>query len=432
MEKTITKKESSSLATLRTPSDTKIAMVKFSVEVHRLNSPLDQAIYRLYPSLLLAGAGKYSRLELVDAIKNLGGSIDISVSEGLLHITLRGTAKNFARLLDLFVLVLTKPNFAAAEIKRVKTLAKNELILQEEDSRLQAAKGLKNLLYGERDPRYELSSKNLAKEIGSVKAGDLRAFHKRVLSGFWSVSVLGNRSNVSLLKQKIESLKKRYPLEKSAESVYEPLDTAGKLRLKSIQSRSNIDFSIGAPLPITLRDDDYIPLVFALSVLGTSGFAGRLMSTVREKEGLTYGIYSFPESFVKDRHGHYRIFTFFTPQNTLKALTSTFREVRKLYERGVPTKEFETFKVIFNTKQTLLRDSVLRQFADLHSFNVNGFDVAEMEEFKERLQTVTRKEVNDVIKKYLDPKRLSISSAGPVKGLEKEIARFLSRQAKQN
>jgi len=221
-------------------------------------------------------------------------------------------------------------------------------------------------------------------------------------------------------------------LEELKEPVYEPLETTGRLQLKSIPSRSNIDFSIGASVPITLRDADYIPLVFALSVLGEPGFAGRLMDTVRIKEGLTYMIYTFTKGFGKGMSGYMTINTFFTPQKTLKALTSTFREVRKMYEKGVSTKEFETFKVIFNTKQTLLRDSVLRQFADLHSFNVNGFDVAEMEEFKERLQTVTRKEVNDVIKKYLDPKRLSISSAGPVKGLEKEIARFLSRQAKQN
>lgn len=43
------------------------------------------------------------------------------------------------------------------------------------------------------------------------------------------------------------------------------------------------------------RDDDYYTLLLLNHILGGSGFGSRLMEEIREKQGLTYGIYSSPQ-----------------------------------------------------------------------------------------------------------------------------------------
>ena len=213
-------------------------------------------------------------------------------------------------------------------------------------------------------------------------------------------------------------------------SAHKQKATTNKVLLTNIPSRSNIDFSIGVPIPITIHHPDYLPLMFGLGVLSIPGFAGRLMNTVRDKEGLTYGIYGYLESFSGTEQGYARIVTFFNPPQTIQGITSTFREIKKIYESGITAAEFDRFQTIFTTKQSLLQDSLLRQLADLHSYNVHGFTVDEIAAHKAKLANITRKEVNDAIKKYLDPTRFIISGAGPTKASEKDLRKFVSTLTK--
>jgi predicted Zn-dependent peptidase len=62
--------------------------------------------------------------------------------------------------------------------------------------------------------------------------------------------------------------------------------------------------------------------------------------------------------------------------------------------------------------------------SELHAFNVNGFTVDEIQSFKSKLTTLTRQEVNSVIKKYFNPKFFTISGAGPVNSVKSDLQTF--------
>jgi zinc protease len=199
-----------------------------------------------------------------------------------------------------------------------------------------------------------------------------------------------------------------------------------RLHLHDVPGRQNIDFSIGLPIPITIHHPDFLPLSFGIAVLAKwGGFAGRLMSTVREKEGLTYGIYGRLESFHGDEQGFFRIMTFFAPDKAVHALTSTFREISKLYTSGITQKEFNAFQTILLTQQQLLNDSLGRLLGDLHSYHCHGFTIHEMHMHKAQLQHITRTEVNRAIKTYLNPKEMYVSGAGPVAGVQKDLEQWM-------
>jgi len=197
---------------------------------------------------------------------------------------------------------------------------------------------------------------------------------------------------------------------------------------RNITSRQNIDFSIGAPVPITLHHPDFIPLGFAIAVLGKwGGFTGRLMSTVRELEGLTYGIYGRMEGFSGTEQGFWQIMTFFAPDKAVQGLTSTFREIDKFYQSGITKEELIKFKTILQTQQTLLNDSVGSLLANLHGYHCHNFTLQEISEHKARIATLTLDEVNMAIKTYLNPSTLTVSAAGPVKAVKKDIQNLISR-----
>jgi len=173
---------------------------------------------------------------------------------------------------------------------------------------------------------------------------------------------------------------------------------------------------------MTLHHPDYLPFVFGLSVLGKwGGFTGRLMSTVREKEGLTYGIYAKTESVEGTEQGHYHIMTFFAPEKSVQGLTSTLREIRKIHKNGITQAEYERFQTILKTQQTLLADSLTQSIHTFHGYLMADFSIDEMHAYQNRLLTVTKKEINTALKTYLNPDKLLISGVGPVQKVKKDI-----------
>lgn len=420
MKKEIKTLKNYSLATIEQPG-ADIAKAVISIDVHTENNPSNQAALIMFSDALLSGAGKFSRDEFLHEVNKLGASIEVTTSQGNITFTLRSTEKTFSKLLQLFEIMVTKPTFSTGELKRIKTTTKNGLHQSREDSKAAAADNLRNLFYGNNDRHYSYTIDELINAVDQIGAKELKQIHKTLLSRNWVVSVAGNKQTISKCTDVVEKVRRTAPKTTSV-STTQLRAHKPKLELENIPSRQNIDFSIGVPVPLDVRDDDYVPLNFGIAVLAKwGGFAGRLMSTVREKEGLTYGIYGKLEGQSNGEQGYFRIMTFFAPEKSKLALTSTFREIKNIYTKGITDAEFRKFKTILATQQALLNDSLSRQLSDLHAYHQAGFTVAEMEEHKAKIETVTKKQINDSIRKYLNPKTMSVSGAGPTAAVKKEL-----------
>ena len=407
-----------------TQSKSAIAKAVITIDIHTESSALNQARNILLADALLSGAGTHSRAEFLEAVNLLGASIDIDTHDGRCTITLKSTSVTFPKLLRLFETMITNPTFASAEIKRIKSICINQLHQAREDSKAIAHEKLQNIFYGHNDRKYTYSIDETVTAIEKIQKTHLTKLHKTLVHQFWYATVGGDAKTVAEFSKTMKRIKQKTTVSKNT-SVHQPLPPKPALSLENISSRQNIDLSIGLPVPITREHPDYLPLVFATAILGKwGGFTGRLMSTVREKEGLTYGIYAKLEGFVGDEQGHLRIMTFFSPQNTITGLTSTFREISLLYNKGVSDAELNKFKTILNTQQILLQDSLGRLLNDFHSYHFQGYSIKAMEEQKAALTKVELQAVNNAIQTYLDPGLFSVSAAGPVNSLKTELKKW--------
>jgi len=403
---------------------TNVFYAKLTADFHEKNSVDTAACAMVYAEALLSGAGKYNREALLDAINKLGASISISTSHSTLNVTLRSRHERADKLMRLFVLMLREPRFDAKEIARIKTRLKNQMVELEEDAKYIAHLNLKNTLFGVSDRRHEFTPEALKKAIATVKRSDLVRLHQMVMSVYWQVTVGTDDRGISLFTRTLNSLKKSLPVTILKHS-HTPMATQKKLVLKNIPSKQNIEFNIGGPLPMTIHHPDYIPFVFGINVLGKwGGFSGRLMSTVREKEGLTYGIYAKAETVTSNETGYWRIMTFFSPTDAVKGLQSTLREVKKIAESGITSDEHERFITILKTQQTLLADSYVRHIEDLHAYTSIGLSLEEIEHLKNRIITTTKAEVNAALKKYLKLNQVTVSGAGFTSKAPAELSTF--------
>jgi zinc protease len=395
-----------------------------SIDTHKDDkNALLEATGHVYVKALLAGCKGYTREEFLNAVNLLGATISVTIDNGIVTISLTSIDTHRDKLLSLVALMLQTPTFVPAEIKRIQELEENELHEEKEDAKAQSLYTFINTLYGTTDRRFMSKTDDLIIVTKRVQKKDISKFHERAMSGRWICTVTGDTSNADTVIKKLQKLRGAFKDAKGFEAVHSTKTfQQRKIELVSIPSKQNIEFSIGGSLPLTLSDADYHAFVFGLNVLGKwGGFAGRLMSTVREKEGLTYGIYARVETVSQIEHGYWRIMTFFAPDKALQGLNSTIHQIKLIHEKGITPTEFERFKTIIGTGQALLNDSVIRRVADAHAYQVKGFTLESMKEFKKKMLDVTKEEVDAALKKYLDLSTLVIAAAGPVQAHSKEL-----------
>ena len=425
MKYQIDRVDTHSLATItQAKSETVTAFI--TIDVHEKRTVADQAVQLMYPDALLSGTKKQSREAFLGAVNLLGASINISIADSSLTITLKSTSQQFGRLLKLVEDMLQSPTFPKNELERIRNTVTNELHEAKENSKQIAYEELQNTLYGENDRKYSFTIPNTIDEVKNTNLRHIKALHRSVLSQTWTCSIAGEQKQIALFASLLKRIKKTTSKPATLVGIHQQKPPVKRAVLTNIPSRHNIDFSIGAPLPITLHHPDYVPLTFAIAVLAKwGGFTGRLMSTVREKEGLTYGIYGRLEGFSGSEQGFWRIMTFFAPDKAVQGLTSTFREISQLHQQGITEDELVKFKTILNTQQVLLNDSVSNLLENLHVYHCHQFTLQEIKEHKAKISALTIEEVNSAIKTYLDPNTLTISGAGPVQAVKKDITEFI-------
>jgi zinc protease len=424
MKHTITEHPGYSLASIdRGTSHTAVAYI--SVDLHTERTAKSRSIELLYTDALISGAGKYTRAAFLDAINQLGATVSASISDSILTIFLRSKADAFPRVLTIIDTMLTTPHFDKEELKRIKLTVTNALKESKEESRAIAHEELRNTIYGVHDRRYSHSEDTLIETLKDVTSKDLAGLHAHVRSLPWTCSIAGGKKEIEFFTKTVTKLNKSLKKEVGEMGIHQQKPPQPSVVLRDIPSRQNIDFSIGGPIPITLHHPDYIPLMFGIAVLAKwGGFAGRLMSTVREIDGLTYMIYARTETFLNEEQGYWRIATFFSPKQALQGLTSTFHQIKKIHDHGITAEELTRFKQILHTANVLKNDSTSSLLHELHAYHMQKFSLEEITAHKHRIGTLTLEEVNQAIKRYLDPKTLTISGAGPIASVKKELLAF--------
>jgi len=283
---------------------------RISVDLHTSHSVQQSATEQIYTDALLSGAGTYDRAAFIDAVSMLGASVGVSIHNSRLTVTLRSIEENAPKLLKLFVIMMTSPSFTPKELKRIQTQTVLELIEHTEDAKAIAQENFENTLYGTTDRRYTHTPAQITVATKKVTTNNLKSCTQLQCKGCGQLPLAQCKSVVHV-QNAITVCKKGITLSVQTRSHVQKVP-AKMTVLQNIPSKQNIEFAIGTSVPLTLHHPDYLPLVFGLNVLGKwGGFTGRLMSTVREKEGLTYGIYAKTESVEGDEQGHYRIMTFF-------------------------------------------------------------------------------------------------------------------------
>ena len=162
---------------------------------------------------------------------------------------------------------------------------------------------------------------------------------------------------------------------------------------------------------ISRKDPRFYAATVMNQILGGDTLASRLGTEIRDRQGLTYGIYSYFQA--GQQAGPFQIAMQTAPEDTQKAITKTLQLLEQIRSQGVSVSEVLT-------AQRSLTSLYPVQLADPDNLTevilmneVLGLNPLEIRQYTDQIQAVTQAQVNQAIKELLHPSQIVIVTAGP-------------------
>ncbi len=369
------------------------------------------AIPTLVGGMLDKGTTTEDKFAIAQKLDAVGAELTFSVDSTMVVFSGKCLRKDVPLVIGLLAEQLRSPAFSEEEFAKLKKQIAGGLKRALESTSYRASQTFSEAIYPPGHPNYTPSTEAFLAALDTATIADLRAFHAKYYGPADFTVVAVGDLDIDGLKTEIAKTFAGWTggVAKTVYSKATPTD-ADRDQGVFMPDKPNVSVIIGQTTGLKYTDADTIPLRVATTVLG-SGFTGRLMATVRDKEGLTYGIGSrlANDTFAD---GDWRIIANFAPALLEQGLASTRRELKLWYEQGVTAAELArtktnlsgSFKVSLATTDGLA--SAL--LAAVH----RGYDPTWLDEYPQKLDAVTLAEVNAVIKKRLNPENMVLIKAG--------------------
>ena len=375
--------------------------------------PGNIAIPTLAGMMLDRGTKSLDKFAIAEQLDNVGAEIAFSVGTQSLEIRAKCLKKDLPLVIGLIAAELRTPALQLQEFNKAKQqfIGALEASAQNTEARAQEAFGRAIFPQGHPNRPHTVSDYEAAAKTATLD--ELKAFHAKYYGpAHMTLVVVGD---VAAPDTQTE-IGKAFSGWTGGQDYVRPATPAvlkaGREESVPLTDKPSVSVIIGQPTGLRYKDPDALALHVGTAIFG-SGFTGRLMGVVRDKEGLTYNIgAAMSDDSIVD--GRWDISASFAPALLDKGLASTRRELDRWWKDGVTEQELAARKqglvggyLVGLSTTAGLANAIL---TDLQ----RGYDVNRVEEYPGAVKALTREQVNSAIKSHLNPSVMVLVKAGSV------------------
>ncbi len=163
-------------------------------------------------------------------------------------------------------------------------------------------------------------------------------------------------------------------------------------------------------LGISRGNADYYAVSVMNYILGSGGFSSRLMDSIRDRQGLAYGVYSRFDANLMP--GPFAITLQTRSETTNKAITGVLLEVNGMRQKEVSEEELADAKAYLMGSFPLRLDTIGKLARVLSLVEFYGLGLEYFTEYPNWIAKVTKADVLRVAKQYLHPDRYALVVVG--------------------
>lgn len=368
-------------------------------------------------ALLDKGTAQLSRQQVQDRLDALQSDVGFSAGPGQLNVSISSRREHLPALITLVADMLQQPSLPTDVLEEVRrqALAGIEAQRKEPEAVLAEALSRHGDPYPLGDVRHARSFDETVADWQSVQLPRVKEFHQRFVSAanaqFAAVGDFDAAAVRAALTQGFGAWRSSEPFAR----VPDPLVPVPAVRMVlRTPDKQNATMSVQQALPLSDRDADYPALMLANHLLGGGGDS-RLWRRIRERDGLSYGVYSNIQWQTQEANSMWSATAIFAPQNRDKVEAAFREEIDRALQQGFTQAEFESGKRGLLSFRRLGRAQDARLAAGWASNLYLGRDFSVSARVDAQLEALTLAEVNAALRRHLQTSQFVIGFAGDFK-----------------
>jgi zinc protease len=376
--------------------------------------PENPAIATLVAGMLDKGTTRRDKFAIAGQLEDLGASVGFGTGDSLdANFKVACLREDLPVVIGILAEELREPAFAEEEFAKYKKQLIAGIKRQMENTGAVADRAFVRAAYPAGHVNRLAGFDEWIKGAEAATVSDLKAFHAAHYGTAHLTLVAAGDVDAaefrSLLEKEFRGWKGQ-PAPRPAGS--SSAGDAAREQVVYVPGKTSVNVVLGQATGLRYSDPDALPLRLATSILG-EGFTGRLMKQVREKEGLTYGIYA---SLAGDTFsdGAWEVNATFAPSLLGKGIASTRKVVAEFLAKGVTAEELAAKKTNFIGKQQVGLATTSGLANALLATVQRGLPVSYLDEFPARVEAATLEQVNAAIQRHLDADKLVLIQAGTI------------------
>lgn len=376
-----------------------------------LEAPEKRGVVNLMTATLEEGAGDLDSRGFAEARDALAASFSFDAGTDSVGVSAQFLTENRDQAIDLLREALVNPRFDQDAVDRVREQVLANLRSNQKDPGTLASERFDALAFG--DHPYGSTGDGTIETVTALTRDDVVAAHKAALARDRVFVAAAGDITAEELGLLLDRLLGDLPATGAPQPAVAPwLLTGGKTVVDFPTPQSTVFFGQqGIP-----RDDpDFFPAFVLNEVLGGGRFTARLMTEVREKRGLTYGIGTY---IVNMDHADMILGQFSASNDKVaEAIEVVKSEWGRLVSEGVTPEELEATKTYLTGSYPLRFDGNGPIASILVGMQMDGMPIDYVTTRNAKVEAVTMEDIQRVAARLFQSEALHFVVVGQPEGL---------------
>ncbi|MFZ7092138.1 M16 family metallopeptidase [Primorskyibacter sp. 2E233] len=377
-----------------------------------LDAPGKRGATNLMVALLEEGAGDLDAQGFTQAAEGMAAQFEYDVSDDVLTVSARILTENRDEAVALLRESLINPRFDPDAIERVRAQVLSSIRSDLRDPDSISSVTWDKMVFG--DHPYGSAYDGTVESVSALTREDIQAAHKATMAKDRVFVAAAGDISAEELGALMDTLLSDLPDTGAPQPEDVQVQTKAGVTVVPFETPQSV--AIFGHEGIARDDPDFFAAYVMNVVLGGGGFEARLMNEVREKRGLTYGVYSY---LVPKEHAALYLGRVASANNRIAEAVDVIRDVwTGVAEQGVTQDELDRAKTYLTGGYPLRFDGNGRIAGILVGMQLEGLSPDYVNTRNASIEAVTLEDVKRVAARILKPEALHFVVVGQPEGLE--------------
>lgn len=377
-----------------------------------LDAPGKRGAVYLMTGLLEEGSGEMGAQDYARALETLAAEFSYDADRDTVSVSARFLTENRDDALALLRQTLFEPRFDQDALDRVRAQVQAGLRSDAKNPNKIAGEAFAQAAFGTHP--YGSEGKGTMESVAALNRQDIFDAHEAVFArDRLYVSAVGDITAADL-GVILDDLFVGLPAEGA------PIPGPAEVELKGGITVVDFDTPQSVALfgqkGIERHDPDFFAAYVMNQILGGGSFETRLMTEVREKRGLTYGVYSY--LVPRDLAAVYMGSVASANEKMAETIEVIRSEWRRMVNEGVTAQELRDAQTYLTGAYPLRFDGNGRIASILTGMQMDDLPISYVETRNDRINAITLEEINAFAARFMDPEGLHFTIAGRPEGVK--------------